>query len=397
MSTTYTVTANVKCWKKHECVDCGCEFRYKFNRTIQGTGNSEKAAHASANKNVEATLRQQVDVRPCPSCGRIQPDMIGQVRAANHSIVGWVTMSIVSMFVVLGATYVLGASVAPFIVAIVLAAAAVVNLLIAIRNPNSDLEANRSGTEKSVRKGEVEITEEGKTSGLEKPPHPMGIPHWIGIGAGALAALVVLTPVICTSFNGLKTNRESYPQVVSPGDAVTVYFDDSIDCVKSYWSGSPLAKITNAADLGIAEGMSATSKNSTWGGNISVKSSEKHTKPSIWATLALPSDAKLAKQTIRVRVNMNVRFPNADASDRFNDQNKQMSKEFEIAVSPPGASAKYGTIWWLGMVGGSLLSVGSCFYLRSLAKSLQAHAIPPDVESIADEEKDDDADEDDDE
>ena len=46
------------------------------------------------------------------------------------------------------------------------------------------------------------------------------------------------------------------------------------------------------------------------------------------------------------------------------------------------------------MVGGSLLSVGSCFYLRSLAKSLQAHAIPPDIESIQDEEKDDEADDD---
>lgn len=392
MSTTYTVTANVKCWKKHECVDCGCEFRYKFKRTIQGTGNSEKAAHASANKNVEATLRQQVDVRPCPSCGRVQPDMIGQVRAANHSIVGWVTLSIVSMFVILGATYILGASAAPFIVAILLAAAAVVNFLIAIRNPNSDLEANRSGTEKSVRKGEVEITEEGKTSGLEKPPHPMGMPHWIGIGAGGLAAIVALAPVICTSFNGLKTNRESYPQVVSPGDEVKVYFDDTIDCVKSYWSGSPIAKITNAADLGIAENILSASKTSTWGGNISVKSSEKHSRPSIWATLTLPNDPKIAGQTIRVRVNMNVRYPNADASDRFNDQNKPMSKEFEITVSPSSASTKYGTLWWLGMAGGSLLSVGSCFYLRSLAKSLQAHAIPPDVESITDEEKDDDED-----
>ena len=97
----------------------------------------------------------------------------------------------------------------------------------------------------------------------------------------------------------------------------------------------------------------------------------------------------------RVRLNMNVRYLNSDASDRFLDQNKQMSKDVEIVVSPPGASTKYGTLWWLGMVGGSLLSVGSCFYLRSLAKSLQAHAIPPDIESIQDEEQDDDEDDDD--
>ena len=115
MSTTYTVTANVKCWKKHECVDCGCEFRYQFKRTIQGTGNSEKAAHASANKIVEKTLRQEVDVRPCPSCGRIQPDMIGQVKARGHALVGGLTLPILAIFIVLGATYVLGGSIAPMI------------------------------------------------------------------------------------------------------------------------------------------------------------------------------------------------------------------------------------------------------------------------------------------
>ena len=395
MSTTYTVTANVKCWKKHECVDCGCEFRYQFKRTIQGTGNSEKAAHASANKIVEKTLRQEVDVRPCPSCGRIQPDMIGQVKARGHALVGWLTLPILAILIVLGATYVLGGSVALLIVASISAAAVVLNIVIAIGNPNSDLEANRSGTEKSVRKGDVEITEEGKTSGLEKPPHPMGIPHWIGIAAGGFAAIVALAPMICTSFNGITTNRNSYPQVVSPGDSVTVYFDDTIDCVKSYWSGSPMARVTNAAELGIAEGLSTTSKSSSWGGNITVKSSEKHTSPSIWATIALPSDPKLANRTIRVHIDMNVRYPNSDASDRFLDQNKRMSKDVEIAMSPPGASTKYGTLWWLGMVGGSLLSVGSCFYLRSLAKSLQAHAIPPDIESIQDEEQDDEADDDD--
>ena len=395
MSTTYTVTANVKCWKKHECVDCGCEFRYQFKRTIQGTGNTEKAAHASANKIVEKTLRQEVDVRPCPSCGRIQPDMIGQVKARGHALVGWLSLPILAIFIVLGATYVLGGSIAPMIVASISAAVVVFNIVIAIGNPNGNLEANRSSTEKSVRKGDVEITEEGKTSGLEKPPHPMGIPHGIGIAAGGLAALVALAPIICTSFNGLKVNRDSYPQVVSPGDAVTVYFDDTIDCVKSYWSGSPMARVTNAAELGVAEGISSTSKNSTWGGSISVKRSEVHTSPSIWATLTLPSDPKIANQTIRVRLNMNVRYLNSDASDRFLDQNKQMSKDVEIVVSPPGASTKYGTLWWLGMVGGSLLSVGSCFYLRSLAKSLQAHAIPPDIESIQDEEQDDEADDDD--
>jgi hypothetical protein len=427
MATTFTVTANVKCWKVHKCVDCGCEYRYRFERKVQGQGGTERAAYETANRNVEKAVENEVDVRPCPTCGRVQPDMVGQVKAKQHGWIGGGTIVPVAAVVVLGATYVLAGNLPAIIVAAVLAGAALLNFFIAVGNPNSDLAKNVAVSEGWIDAGTMEVTKEGDRSQLEPPPGPMGFPHWLGLGLGALAAVVALAPMIYQTMNNLPLNADTKPDVVSPGDEVKVYFPDRIDCVKSYWRSvsmadafknmnfkkdaagkviidqnemrrmemviqnlpysPPKVTIANAADLGVPDlKVAAAAADATWGQSMSVKSREKHTHPWIWAKLTVPADDRLQDKTIEAEVAMDVLFPKAEGNQFFTEV-QQVRKVVPLSLAKKGAGKTYATIWWAGLVLGGLMSVTASFYLRSLNKQLQRHAIKPQVEHDRDEDE----------
>jgi hypothetical protein len=78
--------------KQHTCAACGCVFRYTVHKTVAATGMTQARAEA----NLQALARQQVqgwqadpaslvETHPCPSCGLIQPEMVGWTRI-SHAI-----------------------------------------------------------------------------------------------------------------------------------------------------------------------------------------------------------------------------------------------------------------------------------------------------------------------
>ncbi|QEL13699.1 hypothetical protein [Limnoglobus roseus] len=388
MGTTYTVTRTIKCWKRHECLDCGCEYRYQFERKIKGQGSSEAAALKAANKNVDKAVGTEVDVRPCPTCGRVQPDMVGQGKANGHSGIGLLTIPLAALVYTLGATYVLGGNLASIILAAILTGVALINLMIARGNPNRDRDANVAEAEKLLDAGTVETVAKGDDTKVEPAPAPMGLPHWLGIGFGLLAVLVALAPMIYQTINNLPFNVDTKPDVVSPGNEVKVYFPDSIDCVKSYWRGSAVAAVLNANELGGPVGLTASSNDSQWSNSIYAKNSEKHTHPSLWARVRIPSEARLTGKTLKVKVVMVVQYPSVNASDKFEPQQTTIAKDFAVTLAPIGAGQAYSRIWNGGVIVAGLLAAGSCFYLRSLNKQLQRTAIPPVIDPIEDEDED---------
>ena len=380
MVTTYTYTAKISCWKKHECVACGCVYRYLFRRKVRGTGGTERAARGSAEGKVVRTLTDDVDVRPCPSCGLVQPDMIGRAKAARHGRIAWVSLALLTTLIILGGFQVIPGDGPALACAAVAAGAALLHLAVVISNPNRDRDKNRAVASAARGQGTLEVIAPGRTGELPPPVPTAGLAHGIGIAAGVVAAAVMFAPVVNRELHGLPLNPGMVPEVVSPGDGVKVYFPDEIDCVAGKWFGSPRVTVLNATEFpGRPPAVSASAAEATWSESMSVNTRELHTRPKLWARL-VPADERLAGRTLKVRVDMLVRYPHAEGSNNFADRQQALANTYEIRLAPVGAGLTYSSVWWGGLVFGSLTSFSAGLFLRSLANELRKHARPTEVQ-----------------
>ena len=84
MDVVHTATIEVKCWKEHTCKGCNGAFAYLFVRRVSGTAGTEEEATEAARTAAVTAVAAEVDMRPCPSCGLFQPDMIAARRLAWH-------------------------------------------------------------------------------------------------------------------------------------------------------------------------------------------------------------------------------------------------------------------------------------------------------------------------
>lgn len=95
MSTTYTCTMQLECRKKHTCCGCGCVYSYVLKRSVTGQGGTEWHAREQARASYRDSMRTAVDVKPCPECGSLQPEMVGQWRFLAHV---WVIAGMLGLF-----------------------------------------------------------------------------------------------------------------------------------------------------------------------------------------------------------------------------------------------------------------------------------------------------------
>jgi hypothetical protein len=382
MATTYTISTNINCWKNHECVECGCEFRYRFMRLVQGQGNSERAAVENANRKVAKIVEEEVEIRPCPTCGRVQPDMISQGKAGGHGRLAGYALPTVAVPFILGATYVIGGDIAAFSIAAILLIVILLQLRLAVQNPNRNRSVNIAQSELQAERGELEIILPGEPRQAVAPSTISGS-HVLGLLAGLLSVGVALSPVVFKSLNQLPVNADTKPDVVSPGENVKLYFPDTIDCVKNLWSGREIqVEILNREELGFAVPIATESSQAVWSNGMSVKPSQKHTTPSIWACLAIPADSRLASKTLQARVSMKVVYPQVTVGNQFLEQTTNVSRDVTLLLSPMNSGRRYRIHWTIALIVAGALSVTSGFYLRSLAKQLPRYAIPPIVQPI---------------
>lgn len=420
MATTFNVSRTIECWKKHTCSGCGGEYRYKFVRKLTAQGNSERAALDALNKKIDSAVGSEVDKRPCPTCGRVQPDMIGQEKATAHTVTSILALLLAAIPIVLGATYVLGGNLPAFIVAGILGLALLLHFLVAIENLNKNPERNIEKAATFIDDGSMQQVSAGDTTNLAPAPGLIRGGQCVGLTLAFIAVLAAFAPAGYQMMSGFAFNSDTKPDVISPGDKVKLYLPTNIDCVKNNWRSVSLEKavmnmpklpggninpalnanfdflpyhpptvtITNAAELGISSTpLDSSSSQDTWGQEFRVKSSQKHTHPWIWAAATIPNDEKLEGKTIQLKVEMDLLYPKV-SGDKFDPHiDNGVTHTFPLTLAKKGESSLYTTIWWGGLVGGAVLMLIAGLVLRASNSALKRSVPPPTVEVDEDEDE----------
>ncbi len=377
MAQTHKATAQVRCWKEHECVCCGTAYRYLFQRKKTGQGQTASMARNAAAAAVQQALESQVELRPCPTCGHYGPDMIGSWRLHGHLIV---LLAAVCCFALV---FLIGGIPSPGNQALwwalgVAGLALLAHLVVACRPFNSNLEANRDFAGRLAEEGKLQVTKgpaeiPSETSILSSQHGTSAI--FLGM---VLAALVIPTAELVRLYEGWTWNPDWHPGVVGPGDEAWTRLSDSITSVKGLWQGKATALVLNAADVGLANPvLPARTSNQTWGDKISVgKRDSKTSSFRPWAAITVPQADGLKGKTLRVRINLSVTYPALLGDNQFDIQTKDLKHTAELVLAGPAAGGTFVRLWWTVGLGGALLVLlfGGCLALQ--AHLLRSRALP---------------------
>jgi hypothetical protein len=388
MGVTYTASIDIRCWKQHECVSCGSLYRYLFERKVKGTGPSETTAELNAEKQASKTIEKEVDFRPCPACGCLQPDMVAQQKRKRHNSVAWLFLIIAGIVLLLAAlpgvtfmTY----SLAGLVVFISAAIGLAVHVVTAMSEPNKNPDDNLVKAETMLDQRTMELvtkTDEDLADGAPKSVVPFALPLLVLL---AVCTLALMAPFIGKLVFGWASAAGTKPEVVGPGDKLTVYFPEKIDAVKSTWNGSGNAIITVDGEAK-AFPATLTSKTETWSNDMYVKRSQEHTSPSVWAEVQLPRDADLVGKTITIQTNLTVNYPSMTGGNRFDVRTQQMNTSTKVRLNGNNAGGIYGTLFLL-CVAAAVGYVVSSFLLSAATNFLNKYASPSEIISISDRKK----------
>ncbi len=387
MGTTYKATIEVRCWKEHSCIGCGGTYAYLFVRKVTGQAGTEAAAHSNAQAAALKTVKHEVDLQPCPTCGLYQPDMVGSQRASRHWTIFWVTLGFLVLLLILQACRILTADVTIWLAAIGCSLAVVAHLLVDRHNLNRNPEANQELARQSLETGRLQRGQPGRA---EPPPAELCTPRWSPMHRLAhflmVAALgVLILPEVVRTLRGWPLNPDWHPPVAGPGDETYCYLPDSINSVKGYWHASALVNATLADRPNEpAFQVPAVSSTTTWGNNIRVKSREKNTSSRLWVTLHLPDRPDLAGQTLQLKIEMTAAFP-AIMGANFVNQQATFQRTAELRLAPPKAGTEYNQLWWAGVLVGSGLVLAMSLGLVGAANALKRQAPATNVFAVHDE------------
>jgi len=378
MAKTFTATIDAKAWKQHTCVGCGDVYSYELSRKVTGQAPSAEQAELNAQANVARTLTTEVDSHPCPTCGLFQPDMIGQSRAARHKPILIVTAIVFLVLIILRAAYAVQSNTITLIAVVVGLLAVALHLLVELRNPNKDADANRRTAAERVTAGAIRNA--GGRAGT--PPAHHVSPSRSPVQIAALAALLIgaallAVPEIMRSVKGWPVNDVSYPPVAGPGDVARVYMDSSISSIKGYWRGWP--EVSIQGPQGEAIEATATTNEKSWGSSISAKSSEKSSSSTPWLEISLPDRPDRAGQSIEGRMKMKVLYPAMSGSSSFDEIEQTLQRTVQLKLAGSGAGRQYNAIWWQATVAGALLILVSGIMLVMSANALKKRANPTQV------------------
>ncbi|MBN9123068.1 MAG: hypothetical protein J0I06_28670 [Planctomycetes bacterium] len=168
------------------------------------------------------------------------------------------------------------------------------------------------------------------------------------------------------------------PPVLGPGDTFRVSFPDKIDCVNSTWSGAPVVAFDGAPVPGAA----ASSNSATWGASMSVKSSQAHTAPTLWADVKLPPNPDLQDRELAGTVTMQVRYPQAVGPSNMQTRETTVTKKFAVRLSKVNAWRSFRTFWWAGLCASAVLAGMAGVGFAQLAARMKRDSPPDLVESL---------------
>lgn len=373
---SYQASGTIKCWKKYDCLGCGAVFRHKFERAVSGQGGTAEQAEANAQQAGIAALQNQVDTIPCPECGRVQPRMVGHDKNNTHFILLWVFLIAGIVLLLVGANDVITRDVSAYGAAGLALLALLAHFLTAKGDPNANQEANRARALEKVQSGSVEVIRTGDPSNGEPPPPLTTSSHTVYLALALVAVLAALVPVAMRHVNGWAL-ADADPPVLGPGDTFRISFPDKIDCVKSYWNGN--AQVAWDQPL---NGAAVFTSTDSWGMSMSVKSSELHTSPTLWADIKLPPNADLQDKEIGGTITMNVSYPQAVGTNNMQTRNTQVTKKFKVKLSKVNAWSSFRTFWWAGLGASIVLTLLAGWGFARLAARMKWDSPPDLVESL---------------
>lgn len=383
MADGFRATIQLKCWKQHECAGCGCEYRYQFQRTVSGEGGTEESAGKAAEAAAIAAMEGEVDDRPCPKCGLLQPDMIGVAKFARHWLVTLTSAAAVAVLLVMAglpSADWMPYSFAASILGVIGVITVLIQAVVAFGDPNRNTDDNLARAQAMVARGEMEeVYKGGMADGM---PKPVAKGARAILGVLAVGVLLMAAPFLLKTVSGWPSNPTK-PDVISPGDTVRVYFPTSIDAVDGKWNGSPTVTVTDDGGAGPIA-VAASSNSNSWGAGMNVKQGDEHTSPTIWADLTFPANDQLVGKTIKVTVDMRVLYPKAQGTQTFDDATTNTKLSAAFGFAPKGAADTYFLSYWASVLGGVVLLVGGIL-LASRASALRTLAPPTKVTPIRNE------------
>jgi hypothetical protein len=364
----------IQYWTEHVCVGCGGAYRYK-------SGQSRVQRRRP---------KPRIAMRPCPTCGHYQPDMIAAQRFQFHVGLGFAAAAVAVSLCFVGWTMTLpewGTTLAAAAVAVL---ALLAQSAILLRDPNRNPEANRQKAKRLRKLGILERLR-GETPELtkEEPPRPrVGSAHAVVLVGLALGILPFLTAELVRLALGWPLNRDWYPAVIGPGDESRIYFSPYIVCLNGMWDGDARAEVLNADAAGLADGqLKAVTHHAAWGGVIHVD--QKHGGGDFrwpWVDVQIPNESRLAGKELRIKTDLVVTYPAPSGMKYVNEERDSTQTVVVKLADRPGAGRVYASLCRGGTLGGALWLVLMGLAIGLAARPYRHEAFPAKV--IAEDEDD---------
>lgn len=373
MGTSYSATIPVQCLKEHTCVGCNGKFSYLFTRKIKGSGGTQEAAMANAQRIAIQETNSGVDFHACPMCGIVQPDMIANVKSSRFWLALSVSFATLFLTIVLGLSQIARVNVSACIALAGIGFATLYYLFGAIYNPNKNLERNTFSAQKKIDAKQLMVVEESKPSNVVDRFGGMRSGNYVGMLCCGISIVSILSPMLLTQINGWHLNDSIYPAVAGAGDSPTIYFAKEIRSLEGKWAGSASAILKNAKELGLeTEILNASSRDSKWSGKLKDKQKTK----SVWIKIKLPESLNEANGKVgSFGLSVTARFP-VPANGGFRDEVSRHTRQTEIKFSTPNSGAKFYSAWLWGQVGSVLLMLTAAISHFSTVTWLRKQANP---------------------
>lgn len=392
MATTYTAKLDVSCVKQHKCLGCEAEYEYTLQRNVTGSGGTEAAAAANAEKAALKALEDDVDQHACPYCGLMQPDMISEVRSTRYVAGMWLGPLVLLVAFFLALPQIIAISTSAMIAAGGVALSLLLYLSGIFFNPNRDMGTQQLASSDKVQAGTLKLNQEGKTSTSVDEHGGPGGGHWLGLLLALTALVAVLAPLVLPAVSGWPMN-DSYPSVVGPGDTTCIYFDQKIQSLKGYWRGNVLIVVQNEGDFDQLPQLRGDTKQSIWGDTISGKSVRNESN-AMWAEVTLPDDPALAGKTLELRLEVQATYP-LELNGGFDDLTDRFIHQEILQLSGVNSGTLYWQSWIFGQLGSIVLLIAAGSVLCAKARALKAVANPPAIQVAEEDDTSADADFDD--
>lgn len=364
MGSQWSVKIEVPVWRGHQCLGCGCLFRYPMVLKASGVHEKQEIAEASGRRDLEDLAARDCAIVPCPTCASIQPEMIAW---RTHRLLGLFFLAAVAIwtvacFVAIGE----GGLRRGNLLLLAIGEAVLVAVLLYVR----------FGRVHPTPVGEVVVDQPSPLGG-----DPSRWLKWKGSWSWHLT-VCVLAPILTLSAEctrlvaGWPSNGPWAPTVISPGSTSRWYFSGDLRTVNGLWRGTGSATFAaNAeADDSLRSVLTTRFARGDWGSGISVKgrgSSEESTR--LWADVDFPDNPELLARPIEVWLSVDAEYPAAVDRQVFEIRRDHRHTKQIVHFAPRGASGVYVALLRIGMVlGATVLAVGVFrFWRRTKEYSVQ--------------------------